>query len=62
MQNYYWIEGKIEGKRGRGRPRIIWMKNIKEWLGHTYNRCVRSAEDRNGWRSMIADLLLVDGT
>ena len=40
------------------------MKNIKEWLGHTYNGCVRisRAEDRNSWRSMIADPLLVDGT
>ena len=53
---------KIEGKRGRGRPRVTWMKNIKEWLGHTYNGCVRRAEDRNSWRSMIAELLLVDGT
>ena len=56
------LEGKIEGKRGRGRPRVTWMKNIKEWLGHTYNGCVRRAEDRNSWRSMIAELLLVDGT
>ena len=53
------LEGK--GKRGRGRPRITWMKNIKEWLEHTYNGCVRRVEDRNSWRSMIADLL-VDGT
>ena len=35
------------------------MTNIKEWLGHTYNGCVRRADDRNSWRSMIADLLLV---
>ena len=56
------LEGKIEGKRERGRPRATRMKNIKEWLGHTYNGCVRRAEYRNSWRSMIADLLLVDGT
>ena len=41
---------------------FTWMKNIKEWLGHTYNGCVRRAKDRTSWRSMIADLLLVDGT
>ena len=29
------------------------MTNIKEWLGHTYNGCVRRADDRNSWRSMI---------
>ena len=56
------LERKIKGKRGQGRPRITWMKNVKEWLGHTYKGCVRSGEDRNIWRSMIADLLLVDGT
>ena len=56
------LEDKIAGKRGRGRPNVTWMKNIKEWLGHTYNGCVRRAEDRNSWRSMIADLLLIDGT
>ena len=40
------------------------MKNIKEWLGYTHNGCVRRsrAEDRNSWRSMIADLLQLDGT
>ena len=38
------LEDKIEGKRGRGRPLITWMKNIKEWLGHTYSGCVRGAE------------------
>ena len=38
------------------------MKNIKVWLRHTNNKCVRRAEDRNSWRSMIADLLLVDDT
>ena len=39
------LEGKIEGKKGRGKPRVTWTKkkkkkNIKEWLGHTYNGCV----------------------
>ena len=41
------LEGKIDGKRGWGRPRVTWMKNIKEWLGHTCNECVRRADDRN---------------
>ena len=41
---------------------FTWMKNIKKWLGHTYNGCVGRAEDWKSWRSMIADLLLVDGT
>ena len=37
------LEAKIEGKKGRGKPRVTWtkkIKKIKEWLGHTYNGCV----------------------
>ena len=37
------LEGKIEGKKGRRKPRVTWTKKkkkIKEWLGHTYNGCV----------------------
>ena len=40
-------EGKIEGRRGRGRPRVTWMKNMKGWLEHTYNGCVRRVEGRS---------------
>ena len=57
------LEGKIEGKRERGRPRFTLIKNIKEWLEYTYNGCVgRKAKDRNRWRCMTVDLLLIDGT
>ena len=40
------LEAKIEGKKGRGKPRVTWTKKkkkkkkIKEWLGRTYNGCV----------------------
>ena len=27
------LEGKIEGKIGHGRPRTMWMDNIKDWTG-----------------------------
>uniref|UniRef100_A0A8D8U7I3 Endonuclease-reverse transcriptase n=1 Tax=Cacopsylla melanoneura TaxID=428564 RepID=A0A8D8U7I3_9HEMI len=29
------MEGTVEGARGRGRPRIMWMDNIMEWLNVT---------------------------
>ena len=27
------LEGMVEGKRGRGRPRRKWEDDIEEWLG-----------------------------
>ena len=30
------VEGKLNGKRGRGRPRALWMDYIKEWTELTY--------------------------
>ena len=26
------LEARIDGKRGRGRPRTMWMDNINDWL------------------------------
>ena len=34
------LEGTIEGKRGHGRPRMMWMDNIKDWTGLKYGECV----------------------
>ena len=55
------MEGRINGRRGRGRPRTMWTDNIKEWTKLSYNDCIRVARDRERWRSMTADLLTTDG-
>ena len=39
-------EGKINGKRSRGRPRTTWMDNLKKWTGKSYGNLIRIAEDR----------------
>ena len=28
------LEGMVEGERFRGRPRVTWTDNIKEWMGN----------------------------
>ncbi|GFR92623.1 eukaryotic translation initiation factor 3 subunit F [Elysia marginata] len=49
------LEGKIEGKRGQGRPRKNWVDDVKEWSGSTsYGDTQRKAENREEWRDMVA--------
>ena len=55
IQKNYW-KAKLKGREDREDQELPGWKNIKEWLGHTYNGCVRRAEDRKSWRFMIADL------
>ena len=47
------LEGKLEGKRPRGRPRTNWMSNIARWTGETRMGCTQMAADRHLW-SVIA--------
>ena len=56
------LEGPLEGKRSRGRPRTEWITNITEWTGMGYEDLVRLAQDREQWRVMTANLLKEDGT
>ena len=48
------LQGTIEGKRRRGRQRKAWMDNIKEWTGCSFQTLLRTAEDRERWRSLTA--------
>ena len=56
------LDGKINGKRSRGKQRLTWADNITEWIGMKYNECIRVAQDRGRWRSMTANLLGANGT
>ena len=56
------LEGRIDRKRGRGRPRTIWMDSIKDLLNLSYKECVRNAENRKKWRSITFNLLRADKT
>ena len=44
------IEGRMEGRRSRGRPRIGMLDVLKEG---SYERMKRRAEDRVAWRSWV---------
>ena len=40
------LEGKMEGKRPRGRPRNMWITDIKEWTRQSAYACTTKAADR----------------
>ena len=46
------MEGKVKGRRPRGRPRNNWVGDIKEWTGLPARDCARRAVDRDLWASI----------
>ena len=43
---------KVEGGRGKGRPRRQWYDDVKEWTGNKLSANIRLAEDRVAWRKI----------
>ena len=50
------IEGKIEGRRSRGRPRNTWTTDITTTNGMKYYQLKRAAEDRKRWHGLVVNL------
>ena len=51
------LEGKINDKRSRGRPKISWMDNLEKWNGKFYGNLIRIAEDRKKIRFITVNVL-----
>jgi len=46
------LEGKLNGINTQGRPRRMWIDDIKDWMKlASYEQVKRSAEDRKKWRN-----------
>ena len=43
------LEGRMEGRRPRGRPRQTWFNNIVQWTGWDARRSITEARDRHLW-------------
>ena len=47
------LEGKIRGKRAKGRPRRMWFDDVRQWtMLKDYTEVKRNAEDREAWRAI----------
>ena len=47
------MQGKVEGKRRRGRPATSWTDDIKRSSGVSMTAATRLAEDRPRWRALV---------
>ena len=56
------LEGRLEGKRPRGRPRNVWMADIKEWTGQSAYACTQRAADRTLGVPLFVNCRSSDGT
>ena len=56
------LEARIDEKRRKGRPRTMWMDNIKYWLNLSYKECIKNAQNREKWRSITFNLPRADET
>ena len=48
------LQGTVKGTRMRGRQKKRWQENIKEWTGMGFGDFLREAEDREGWKGIVA--------
>ena len=53
------LQGIVKGARRRGRQKKRWEYNIKEWMGMGFGDSLRAAEDREGWKGIVATLYVV---
>ena len=51
------LEGKIDGKRERGRPRRRWEKDIQDVFDMSLTEVGRLATDRNCFRCAVKDVM-----
>ena len=48
------LTGRMEGRRGRGRPRRQWYDDIKDWTGNHLYTNIKLAQFRVTWRSVAS--------
>ena len=53
------LQGTVQGGRRKGRQKKRWEDNITEWTGLKLSEALRKAEDREGWRKVVARSSLV---
>ena len=50
------LEGQVSSKRGRGRPRNTWFKDIGRWIRMNFVTAASIAQNRVKWRTMVSEV------
>jgi len=51
------IEGKIEGRRGIGRKKMSWLRNIRQWTGlNDVQSLIHTARNKEERENVIANI------
>ena len=48
------LQDTVKGARRRGKQKKRWENNIKEWTGMGFGDSLREAEDKEGWKGIVA--------
>eukprot|EP00795_Rhopilema_esculentum_P009518 gene9518-biopygen10950 len=51
------VTEKIEGKKGRGRPRIGYVKALSTWANVEAKELIKTAKSRVEWKAMTVNAL-----
>ena len=49
------LQGSVDGRRRRSRPRKSWKDSIVEWTGQPMSSLLRVPEDRRRWAAITAE-------
>lgn len=49
------IEGKVEGRRPRGRSPSRWVDQLKHLTGETLQQAIHHAQDRDSWQMVVKE-------
>ena len=53
------LQGTVKGIRKRGRQKKVWKDSVKEWTGMDFASLSRAAENRTGWKGVVANSSVV---
>ena len=58
------LTGKIEGRKSRGRQRMKYLDSIRRFLDQEYTteEILRKADNRESWKTLVADVCNRYGT